>query len=72
MNILIDRIMELSGPMAQPAKHRRWLETLHGRALDERLKALQADAAKPRTGAMRLNFRARHIPSTQLEAKQIS
>lgn len=67
MNILIDRIMELSGPMSQPVKHRRWLESLPGRVLDERLKALQEDAVKPRTEPRRLVFSARRIASTRLE-----
>lgn len=53
MNILIDRIVALSGPLPDEALHRRWLASLPHRSLEERLTTLQAEAVKeansPRT-----------------------
>ncbi len=53
MNILIDRIVALSGPLPDEALHRRWLSGLAHRALEERLTTLQAEAGRaalaPRT-----------------------
>ena len=37
---LIDRIMQLSGPMPDPERHRRYLATLNTRQLQEREAAL--------------------------------
>ncbi len=53
MNILIDRIVELSGSLPDEALHRRWLATLTHRSLEEWLTTLQAEAGRaavaPRT-----------------------
>ena len=72
MNILIDRILALSGPLPDPAKHKRYLQMLDGRALQTRADALEADALKPRTDgkwtSLRIKLAAtREQPSKRME-----
>ena len=33
MNILVDQILELSGPLPDPERYKRYLQTLDGRTL---------------------------------------
>lgn len=49
MNILIDRILELSGPVPDPAKYKRYLQCLDGRELSQRAADLEAERGRPRT-----------------------
>ena len=57
MNILIDRIIELSGPLPDEALHRRWLHTLRGDQLQERAKTLEEESGRPETPAAHGKFR---------------
>lgn len=57
MNILIDRIVALSGPLPDEALHRTWLHSLRGDQLASRLKALEAERDKPPTPNSRGKFR---------------
>ena len=49
VNTLIDRIMQLCGPIPNPLAHRRWLESLGHKGLQARLDALLAEQGKPAT-----------------------
>ena len=49
MNGTINRIMELAGPMPDPAAHRRYLASLPTGRLEQRLKDLQAEQDRPLT-----------------------
>lgn len=71
MNILIDRILALSGPLPDPAKHKRYLQMLDGRALQARLAALEHDATQPhipRWQGLRIKLAASQAMSKRLEA----
>ena len=46
---IINRIMDLAGDMPDPAAHRRNLETLNPRQLQERLAALEAPRPSEKT-----------------------
>ena len=67
MNILINRILDLSGPLPDPAKFKRYLQTLDGRALQARVDALEADALKPRTEGKWTQLRIRMATTRQDE-----
>ena len=57
MNILVNQILDLSGPLPDPDRYKRYLQTLDGRTLRERLDALEAEVGRPRVESKWTNLR---------------
>lgn len=62
MDTVINRIIELAGPMPDEVAYRRYLRTLSSHALEAKARDLAAEDHKPMTQPVRFWSRAQRLP----------